>query len=103
MEYNILSSKEFKRSLRDILWTLSSASPQKRVIDFLNLLQKRIEGLCVFPEEGFVPKNNHIARLGFRALVIDRYILFYKVNKESKLILLYYIVASRREYESLIY
>ena len=102
MKYTILSSKEFKRSIRNILWTVSTTSPSKKVKDFLMILEKRIEGLCIFPEEGFLPKNDHIAKQGFRALVIDRYILFYKVKKQTKQILLHYIVDSRREYESLI-
>ena len=55
-----------------------------------------------FPYIGVVPRYQSIAKQGYRAIICKQNIVFYKVNEETKEIILNIIVSSKRNYINLI-
>ena len=42
-----------------------------------------------------------LRKQGYRVVIIDRHLVFYKINEEDKLVIIYAIVDGRREYRNL--
>jgi hypothetical protein len=55
-----------------------------------------------FPYIGVVPRYQSIAKQGYRAIICKQNILFYKINEETKEIILNIIVSSKRNYLNLV-
>ena len=43
-----------------------------------------------------------LRKQGYRVLIVERHLIFYKGNEENKLVTIYAIVDGRREYRNLI-
>ena len=51
---------------------------------------------------GSVPRYSVLRKQGYRVLVIERHLVFYKVNESEKIVTIYAVVDGRREYKNLI-
>lgn len=49
-----------------------------------------------------IPHYSILKKQGYRVLVVERYLVFYKVNEAEKVVTIYAIVDGRREYKNLI-
>jgi toxin ParE1/3/4 len=84
--------------LREIVLYVAAERPSAadeladRIEKNLNLLPKR-------PHLGRVPKEPELARLGYRYLVVENYLIFYKI--EAKTVLVHRILHGARDYLSL--
>ena len=65
----------------------------------LELLEESINRLSEFPEMGAPPRYAALRARGYR---VDRFLVFYKVERESKLVMVYAVVDGRRDYLNLI-
>ena len=55
-----------------------------------------------FPYIGSIPKYAIFRKQGYRVLIVERHLVFYKVNEDEKLVIIYAIVDGRREYKNLL-
>ena len=58
---------------------IASDSPA-RAASFTDKLDKRIAGLATHPFLGRIPKHEMLQAFGYRVLVIEAYLVFYKVR-----------------------
>ena len=58
---------------------IASDSPA-RAAAFTDKLDKRIGGLATHPFPGRIPKHEQLQASGYRVLVIEAYLVFYKVR-----------------------
>jgi toxin ParE1/3/4 len=58
--------------------------------------------LSDFPESGSIPRYAILRKQGYRVLIVEKHLAFYKVDKEIKLVTIYAVVGSRQEYRNLI-
>jgi toxin ParE1/3/4 len=58
--------------------------------------------LSDFPESGSIPRYAILRKQGYRVLIVEKHLAFYKVDKEIKLVTIYAVVDSRQEYRNLI-
>lgn len=88
-----------QRDLSEIAAYLRCDAPGRaeRVIDEL---LGGIDRLGAFPESGPVPRDERLARLGFRCLARGRYLVFYKVTRSQ--VRIYRVLHERRAYERLL-
>lgn len=63
-------------------------------------LEKSMGLLGASPRLGRVPREPDLAELGYRYLVVDDYLVFYKI--EGRYVLVYRILHGARDYESLL-
>ncbi len=47
-------------------------------------------------------KDEILRKKGYRKIVIDNYIVIYKVNKDERLVIIVRIIYNRRQYQDLI-
>jgi len=89
--------------LRDIIYYIADDSGSvETALKFLDKIEKSINRLKEFPNSGSVPRYSILKKQGFRVLIVENHLLFYKVNEENKIVIIYAIVDARREYQNLI-
>ena len=103
MKYKILRTEKAEQQLRDIIFYIADDS--KSIDIALNYLDKRehaITQLEDFPNLGSIPKYATLRKQGYKVLIVERHLVFYKVNEDKKVVVIYTIVDGRREYKNLI-
>lgn len=65
-------------------------------------IENAISRLEEFPMSGNEPKYSILRKQGYKALIVERHLVFYKVKESEKIVIIYAIVNGRREYRNLI-
>ena len=103
MSYKILRTDKAEDQLRDIIFYIADESGSVDVaLRYLDKIETAINRLREFPESGSIPRYSILKKQGFRVVVVERHLIFYKVNEEEMLVIIYAIVDGRREYRNMI-
>ena len=103
MAYRIVRTAKADEQLRDIvLYRAEVAGSAAAALEFLNRLKQKINRLAEFPESGALPRYGALRARGYRVLIAEKHLAFYKVDKERKMVIVYAIVDGRRDYLNLI-
>lgn len=103
MPYQILRTAKADEQLRDIvLYRAEVMGSVEAVLAFLTRLEQEIDRLADFPESGFLPRYAALRARGYRVLIAEKQLVFYKVDKEQKIVTVYAMVEGRRDYLNLI-
>ena len=103
MPYKIERTEKANEQLRDIV--LYRAEVTGNVDDGLELLdelEKQINMLASFPESGAPPRYATLRARGYRVLIVEKQLVFYKVNRKTKTVVVHAVVDGRRDYLNLI-
>lgn len=103
MKYQILRTAKFEEQLREIVFYIADDSGSVDIaLGYLDKIENAILRLEDFPTSGSIPRYSVLRKQGYRVLIVERHLIFYKVNEEQKSVILYAIVDGRREYKNLI-
>ncbi len=103
MKYKIERTAKADEQLRDIiLYRAGLRGSIDAALEYLDKIQREINQLASFPEIGAPPRYAALRARGFRVLIIGKLLVFYKVNKETKTVMIYAIVDGRQDYLNLI-
>ncbi|EJU28624.1 type II toxin-antitoxin system RelE/ParE family toxin [Selenomonas sp. CM52] len=103
MAYRIVRTAKADEQLRDIvLYRAEVAGNAEAALEFLDRLKQKIDRLADFPESGSFPRYGALRARGYRVLIAEKHLVFYKVDKERKMVIVYAIVDGRRDYLNLI-
>ena len=103
MNYSILRTDKADEQLRDIIFYIAEDSGDIDIaLNYLDKIETAIDRLSLFPESGSIPNYSVLRKQGYRVLIVERHLVFYKINHEAKEVLIYAIVDGRREYQNLI-
>ncbi len=103
MRYKILRTDKAEEQLREIIFYIAGDSGNINIaLGYLDKIETAINRLQEFPESGSVPRYSILKKQGYRVLIVERHLIFYKINETDKLVIIYAIVDGRREYRNLI-
>lgn len=103
MKYKILRTDKAEDQLREIIFYIADDSGNVDIaLGYLDKVETAINRLRDFPESGSIPRYSIIKKQGYRVLIVERHLVFYKINEKDKLVIIYAIVDGRREYRNLI-
>ena len=103
MAYRIVLTAKADEQLRDIvLYRAEVAGNAEAALEFLDRLKQKIDRLADFPESGSFPRYGALRARGYRVLIAEKHLVFYKVDKERKMVIVYAIIDGRRDYLNLI-
>lgn len=103
MKCRILKTDKAEEQLRSIIFYIAEDSGSVDLaIDYLDKLEKSIMKLADFPYMGVKPRYSILRKQGYLVLIVEKHLIFYKVDDENKTVIIYSIIDSRREYENLI-
>lgn len=83
-----------EQDLVELVSYLAAENP-RAAADTLDRIEARLQTLSSHPFTGRVPHDPKLAALGYRVLVIDNYLAFYKVT--NKIVLVYRILHGARD------
>lgn len=103
MSYEILRTDRVEDQLREILFYIADDSGSVEVaLHYLDKIEKAISQLRDFPQSGNIPRYSILRKQGYRVLILENHLVFYKVDELDKTVTVYAVVDSRREYRNLI-
>ena len=103
MKYNIVRTDKAEEQLREIIFYIADDSGSIDVaLNYLDKIEKAIKCLKELPMSGSIPRYSILRKQGYRVLIVERHLLFYKIDENKKEVIIYAIVDGRREYKNLI-
>lgn len=103
MAYKVFRTAKADEQLRDIvLYRAELTGSADDGLALLDRLEAEFLRLAEFPEIGAVPRYSALRARGYRVLIVDKYLAFYKVDKENGTVTVYAVVDGRRDYLNLI-
>lgn len=103
MKYNIIRTDKADEQLREIIFYIADDSGSIDIaLNYLDKIEKAINRLEDFPMSGSIPRYSILRKQGFRILIVERHLVFYKISEDRKEVIVYAVVDGRREYRNLI-
>lgn len=101
--YKIVRTEKAENQLRDIIYYIADDSDNIDIaLTYLEKIEQSINRLKEIPNSGTIPRYSVLKKQGYRVLIVEKHLVFYKVNEENKTVIIYAIVDGRREYKNLI-
>ncbi|MFZ3591403.1 type II toxin-antitoxin system RelE/ParE family toxin [Bacillus sp. DJP31] len=99
----MLRTDTAEEQLRDIIFYIAEDSSDVDIaLGYLEKIETAINRLQEFPDSGSIPRYSILKRQGYRVVIVERYLVFYKINEADQTVIIYAIVDGRREYHNLI-
>lgn len=102
MKYQIVRTDRAEDQIRQIMFYTADSCNADTALKYLDKIETAINRLQDFPESGSIPRYSTLKKQGYRVLIVERHLIFYKVFKEEKKVIIYATPDSRREYLNLI-
>ena len=101
--YKVLRTDKAQDQLRDIIYYIADDSGiVDTALKYLDKIEESINRLKEFPNSGSIPRYSILKKQGYRVVIVEKHLIFYKVIEENKIVIIYAIVDGRREYQKLI-
>ncbi|MBL8073248.1 MAG: type II toxin-antitoxin system RelE/ParE family toxin [Nitrospira sp.] len=89
-----------EQDLTELISYLAAENPSAAA-ETLERIESRLQSVAIHPFAGRVPRDPQLIALGYRVLVIDNYLVFYKVKGAT--LLVYRILHGARDIYHLLY
>ena len=103
MKYAILRTDKASDQLFALIQYIAESSGSIDVaLNYLDVLEAEIRKLASTPHMGSYPRYSTLRKQGFRVLIVQRHLIFYKVNDVKQQVIIYAVVDARQHYVNLI-
>lgn len=103
MKYKIIRTEKADEQLREIIFYIADDSESIDIaLNYLEKIEKAIKRLEDFPMSGSVPRYSILRKQGYKVLIVERHLVFYKVNSNDYIVTIYAVVDGRQEYRNLL-
>lgn len=102
MKYNIIRTDTADAGIRKIILYVAANFGNKVALEKLDDIEERINALADNPHMGVEPRYPVLKRQGYKVLVLEKDLVFYKINESPKEIVIYAIVDQRQDYLNII-
>ena len=102
MSYNILRTDKANDQLFDVIQYIAADAGANIALQYLDKLEAAVMNLADFPYSGTVPRYSILKKQGYRVLIVERHLIFYKVDEEKQTVMIHAIVDGRQEYKNLV-
>lgn len=103
MKYKIIRTDKAEDQLRDIIYYIADDSGDLEIaLGYLDKLETAINRLQDFPGSGGIPRYSILKKQGYRVVIVEKHLVFYKINQADQTVIIYAIVDGRREYLNLL-
>ena len=102
LKYKVLRTDKADSQITAIILSIAKSFGREVALASLEKLEKQIDALSQTPEIGIVPADSFLRRNGFRVLITEKDLVFYKVNKEEMTVTVYAVTDQRQDYISIV-
>ena len=103
MAYRVERTDLADAQIRDIvLYRAEITGSANAALELLDAFESGLMQLAEFPDPGAPPRYPALRARGYRVLIVEKYLFFYKVDHECKIVTIHAAVDGRRDYLNLI-
>ena len=102
IKYKILRTDTADSGLRKIILSIAENFGVETALEKLDVIEKQIALLGENPLLGTAPHYMVLKRQGYKVLVLDKDLVFYKINEAKQTVIIYAIVDQRQDYLSIL-
>lgn len=102
MKYNVIRTDTADAGIREIILYVAQNFGNSVALEKLDEIEKRILALEDNPYIGTEPRYLALKRQGYKILILEKNLIFYKICEESKNVVIYAVVDQRQDYLNII-
>ena len=102
MKYKVMRTDTADAGIRKIILYVAQTFGNKGALEKLDEIEKRIIELGEDPYIGTSPRYLVLKRQGYKLLILDKDLVFYKIDEENKTVIVYAVVDQRQDYLNII-
>lgn len=102
MKYKVVRTDTADAQLRQIILYIAETFGPTVALQKLDELEKSILNLGDNPDIGTLPRYLTLRRQGFKVLILEKNLVFYKINNENREVIVYAVVDQRQDYLNII-
>lgn len=102
MRYEIIRTDLADSQVRSIILYVAEKFGNNIALQKLNDLEEGILALADSPDLGVEPRYLVLRRQGYKILILEKDLVFYKVNEQHKKVIIYAVVDQRQDYLNII-
>ena len=102
MKYKVMRTDTADAGIRKIILYVAQNFGNKVALEKLDEIEKRILELWEDQNIGTSPRYLVLKRQGYKVLILDKDLVFYKIDEENKTVIVYAVVDQRQDYLNII-
>lgn len=102
MKYTVIRTDTADEQIRKIILYVNENFGSEIALQKLEELERSILQLGEHPELGIVPRYLILRQQGYKVLVLEKNLVFYKVDDERRRVIVYAVVDQRQDYLNII-
>lgn len=102
MGYHVIRTDVADSQIRKIILYIAEKFGSEVALQKLDDLERAILALADNPDIGTEPKYLVLKRQGYKVLILEKDLVFYKVNESRKEVMVYAVVDQRQDYVNII-
>ena len=102
MKYNVIRTDVADEQIRNIILYIAERFGDEVALKKLDELEKSILALAKNPNMGMEPRYLVLKRQGYKVLILEKNMVFYKVNECKKEVIIYAVADQRQDYLNII-
>jgi toxin ParE1/3/4 len=102
MKYEVLRTDTADAGIRKIILYIAQNFGNAVALEKLEEIEQRILELGDDPYIGTEPKYLVLKRQGYKVLILEKDLVFYKIDEDNKKVIIYAVVDQRQDYLNII-
>ena len=102
MKYEVIRTDTADAGIRKIILYVAQNFGNNIALEKLDEIEKRILQLGDDPYIGTDPRYLVLKRQGYKVLILEKDLVFYKIDEENKRVIVYAVVDQRQDYLNII-
>lgn len=103
MKYRIQRTDKANDQLYSLIQYIADDSGDVDLaLNYLDKIEEAVMRLTDLPYSGTVPRYSILKKQGYRVLIFEKLLVFYKADDEAKMVTIHAVVDGRMEYRNLI-
>ena len=102
MKYKVIRTDTADAGIRKIILYVAQNFGNSVALEKLDEIEKRILELGDDPYKGTDPGYLVLKRQGYKVLILEKDLVFYKIDEEKKTVVVYAVVDQRQDYLNII-
>ena len=98
MKYKVIRTEVADSQIKSIILYISEKFGKDVALEKLNSMEKGILDLAANPYLGMEPKSLFLKRQGYKVLILEKNLVFYKINEERKEVIIYAVFDQRQDF-----
>lgn len=102
MNYKVIRTETADAQIRKIILYVAENFGREVALEKLEELEQNLLDLGMYPQKGVYPRYLVLKRQGYKVLVLEKNLVFYKIDEGNKEVIIYAVVDHRQDYLNII-